>query len=227
MESIFRTPKKVNDTKKWYAYYECNVCICFVSSIISCFFGTEAAKWWKAGLCKNATHKQCIACGVQNDIKLQRWCLPIFFPHSVTHSDFSVKDDVINFKFPLQPHQKYYITQYGELGFPPKKSFFGFEDLSHSEDEGKIKVKVETWTESISDWPEAMPMVSRIFCCCLVFTRTKMLLDVIKRSFSYQNGLKLMALSLLNLDTLGTGSHVGLQCFTSLQPTLLVCSHVY
>ena len=54
-----------------------------------------------------------------------------------------------------------------------------------------------------------------------------MLLDVIKRSFSYQNGLKLMALSLLNLDTLGTGSHVGLQCFTSLQPTLLVCSHVY
>ena len=25
---------------------------------------------------------------------------------------------VINLKFPLQPHQKYYITQYGELGFP-------------------------------------------------------------------------------------------------------------
>ena len=24
---------------------------------------------------------------------------------------------VINFKFPLQPHQKYYITHYGELGF--------------------------------------------------------------------------------------------------------------
>ena len=24
---------------------------------------------------------------------------------------------VINFKFPLQPHQKYYITQYEELGF--------------------------------------------------------------------------------------------------------------
>ena len=24
---------------------------------------------------------------------------------------------VINLKFPLQPHQKYYITQYGELGF--------------------------------------------------------------------------------------------------------------
>ena len=24
---------------------------------------------------------------------------------------------VINFKFPLQPHQKYNITQYGELGF--------------------------------------------------------------------------------------------------------------
>ena len=24
---------------------------------------------------------------------------------------------VINFEFPLQPHQKYYITQYGELGF--------------------------------------------------------------------------------------------------------------
>ena len=25
---------------------------------------------------------------------------------------------VINIKFPLQPHQKYNITQYGELGFP-------------------------------------------------------------------------------------------------------------
>ena len=25
---------------------------------------------------------------------------------------------VINVKFPLQPHQKYYITQYEELGFP-------------------------------------------------------------------------------------------------------------
>ena len=24
---------------------------------------------------------------------------------------------VINFKFPLQPHQKYYITHYVELGF--------------------------------------------------------------------------------------------------------------
>ena len=24
---------------------------------------------------------------------------------------------VINLKFPLQPHQKYYITQYEELGF--------------------------------------------------------------------------------------------------------------
>ena len=35
-----------------------------------------------------------------------------------------------------------------------------------------------------------------------------MLLDVIKRSFSYQNGLELTALSLLNLDTLGMGSQV-------------------
>ena len=24
---------------------------------------------------------------------------------------------VINVRFPLQPHQRYYITQYGELGF--------------------------------------------------------------------------------------------------------------
>ena len=34
---------------------------------------------------------------------------------SISFNPFTLKSDQL--KFPLQPHQKYYITQYEELGF--------------------------------------------------------------------------------------------------------------
>ena len=37
--------------------------------------------------------------------------------HTEDNNPFTPKNDLINFKFPLQLHQKYYITQYEELGF--------------------------------------------------------------------------------------------------------------
>ena len=81
----------------------------------------------KLGLCydekrdckENVARKQCVAYSVQNGIKFQRWRLLIFFPNSVRYSDFSGKDDT-------------------------EEEFLGFEGLSSSEAEGKIKVLAES-----------------------------------------------------------------------------------
>ena len=49
--------------------------------------------------------------------KDERERMQIWLP-SLSHTGLGLSlPVVINFKFPLQPHQKYYITQYEELGF--------------------------------------------------------------------------------------------------------------
>ena len=42
-------------------------------------------------------------------------CPPASYGHPLCHKPFTPKSD--QFQIPLQPHQKYYITQYEELGF--------------------------------------------------------------------------------------------------------------
>ena len=112
----------MNSIYEFGQYYQRNAIVWaivrFVSSNISCSSDLEL----KLGLqndekrdCANMTREQCVACGFQNGIKLRRWCLPIFSPNSVRHSDFPVKDDT-------------------------EEGFLGFEYMSSSEDEGKIKV---------------------------------------------------------------------------------------
>ena len=44
-------------------------------------------------------------------------CYPCNWPQSAPHVNLSCLLRVINFKFPLQPHQKHHITLYEELGF--------------------------------------------------------------------------------------------------------------
>ena len=53
-----------------------------------------------------------------NDRRREGWhCLSDWL-HSLCTSSTLFLPNVINVKIPLQPHQKYYITQFEELGFP-------------------------------------------------------------------------------------------------------------
>ena len=124
----------------------------FVLSVVSCS-SDLVLKRWKARFCKeNVTCKQCVMCGVQNGIKFQRWCLLIFFPNSVKHSDFSEKDNT-------------------------EEEFLGFESPSSSEVEGKIKVLEENQDGiNLRLTGSCAHGQSLFFCCCLGFTRLKILL---------------------------------------------------
>ena len=85
----------------------------------------------------------------------------------------------------------------------PKKGFLALN--IHLAQKTNKKSQKKTRVEStFFDW--RCPWSITTFVAPSAFTRPNMLLDIIKRSFSYQNGIKLTAASLLNLDTLDTGS---------------------
>ena len=153
----------------------------FVLSIFSC----SSDFVLKLGLRERDTKTMC-ACGVQNGIKFQRWRLPIFFPNSLRHSDFSGKDDT-------------------------EEEFLGFEGPSSSEAEGKIEVLEENRCGiNLRLTGSRVPMVNRFFFVAAWRSRGQKCF-FIRISFPYQKSFEVTVLSLLKLDT---GTQVYKRCLT-------------
>ena len=130
---------------------------------------------------------------------------------------------------PQIPHG---ILSFLEKITTPKKSFLALKiRLAQNMKERKNRsLRRKPGRNRICDFPEVVPMIS-CFCCCLAFMRPKMLLDAIKSSLSYQNGLQLTAksghtgygvasITLAYADILQDRR-------ASLQPILLVRGHFY